>query len=130
MRRGWYVVSILALAIVLIAQVALQAQSGTSTQSSQGSQAQSPAGQDSAAYGPGTFCPRMAGYGRMGGPRASGTWGGSWQQQRDEFAKRLNLTKDQKAKLERMFAAQGPLRGGFGRGMGPGARGMWQSSPQ
>lgn len=128
MRRGWYVVSILALAIVLIAQVAVQAQSATNTP---GSQAQGPEGQDSAAYGPGPFCPRMAGYSRMGGPRATGMWGRGWQQRRDEFAKQLNLTKDQKAKLESMFAAQGQGRGGFGRGMGPGvARGMWQNSPQ
>jgi Spy/CpxP family protein refolding chaperone len=127
MRRGWYVVSILALAIVLIAHVALQAQSTAGTQ---GSQAQGTAGQDSAVYGPGPFCPRMAGYGRMGGPRASGMWGAGWQQQRDEFAKQLNLTKDQKAKLDSMFATQGPGRGWFGRGMGPGARGMWQNSPQ
>ncbi len=123
MRKRWYLASILALAIVLIAQVALQAQSATSTP---GSQAQGPTGQDSAVYGPGPFCPRMAGYGRMGGSRASGMWGRGWHQQRDEFAKQLNLTKEQKAKLGSMFTAQGPGYGGFGRG----ARGMWQNGPQ
>ena len=127
MRRRWYVVSILALAIFLIAQVALQAQSANSTP---GSQAAGPTGQDSAVYGPGPFCPRMAGYGRMGGPRANGMWGRGWQQQRDEFAKQLNLTKDQKAKLDSLFTTQGPGWGGFGRGMGTGARGMWQNGPQ